>query len=258
MYRNRLALAFFISAVLTHATWAAITLDSHGIGTQASGAGTSNTVTVASVAQGARYALIWTFCADINCTTNIGITSASSITGTRGETCTEDGYVEQAQQDSLNTIVYMGGGTCTATTSAGSDTFTVTFSPTLYYITVMAVGFNGALGADPNCGNVTGSATQVGTWSVTTRGNVTLTNEGIVLGLSYLNPQTGTPTASIGTLLDSLTSVIYNGYAIAGIGGSTFTFNGTSSNNESYVASIQCFEPAFCGIHTRTLLEVGC
>jgi hypothetical protein len=209
-----------------------LALSAHGVGAVGGAtASTTATMTLAGVAAGDRHIVFWVYCTS-NCDTGSGTpVAASSVAGTLGSTCAEVPAVRLAFiNSSAGGYAVIGGAVCGATTSAGSDTFTVTFASAVQYGHVWAVGYSGAtVGEDTACRITTSSAGAAQTtWSATTTGNLTAAPEAIV-SILVNGDAAGVPTASTGTLLDytapntGQTTL----HRIGGPAGSPATLNGT-------------------------------
>ena len=217
-----------------------LALDQHAMGTSGASNITTRTVALPGVATGAKYIVEWTYCADPSCVGSTPV-AVTSVTGSLGETCTEQSLARHAETGGGNLV---GGATCTATTSSGTDTFTVTFPSPVSYIMPIAVGFTGATTPDTNCIGTGDDGGVAGTiYGATSHANLLASNEAIVTFVVDMND---TPTLTVGTELDNAGSGSlgkFTAYTIGGTVGSPFTFNGTFTGvGTGYTQTMVCLE----------------
>jgi hypothetical protein len=183
-----------------------VALDGHGVGTSGGAAGTSNTVTITNSAAGETITVFWLYCRNGDASCNSGTGSpvlASAVAGTRGETCTLVPAAASFMAAGAAVLTAgVGAAFCTGTTSAGSDTITVTMSSAVNFLQVFAQSWTGATGTlDTACTNTTQQTTTTTSVSIPTAGNTTIANDAVV---GLVAPSVGASNTGTGgtTVLD--------------------------------------------------------
>ena len=198
--------------------------------------GTSENCTINGTAAGDAVTIGVFWCYDASCVT----TGAAQPTSFGGATCSlVSGSFTSTSSQGVTDVAFC------PTLSGGNTTFTVNFTTTVWYITVMVAEFKTTpqhtMTVDSVASNVTHAGASPSPISLSTNGSTAVSGE-LIYSLAYVDLSTSVLTAGQ-TLLNSAGGNVKDEYQIAGAAGTqtnTWTF---TTSPQPYSSSIAAFKP---------------